>query len=119
MSYEIVEFHDIPIPVAKKYLEEYQETVTKYSEVPELIRSMLEYATQVSKCDPENAEKVYRELVNMGFKEITAAMIVNIRPRVLDELRTLLVFETEVPEEDVLKKVLELLDTYCPAEVQE
>lgn len=116
MSYEIIEFHDIPIPLAAKFLKEYLETMTKYGEIPELVRSMLEYATQLSKCSADNAEKAYRELINMGFKEITAAMIINIRPRIVDELRTLLVFESSIPDESVLKKVLEVLDTYCPLE---
>jgi len=116
LSYEIIEFHDIPIPIAAKFLKEYQEAMSKYSEIPELIRSMLEYATQLSKCSADNAEKAYREIINMGFKEITAAMIVNIRPRIVDELRTLLVFESSIPDESVLKKVLEILDVYCPLE---
>lgn len=116
MTYEIIEFHDIPIPMAAKFLKEYQEAMSKYSEIPELVRSMLEYATQLSKCSADNAEKAYREIINMGLKEITAAMIVNIRPRIIDELRTLLVFESSIPDESVLQKVLEVLDMYCPLE---
>ncbi len=115
MSYERVSFRDIPIPIAKKYIEEYIEMLRKLGlEEGSVAQSMLEYVSQFTKCDPDKAEELYEKLVkDLGFREITASMIINIVPTAIDELRTLLQFEPSVPEEDVLQKVLDLLEEYC------
>ncbi|RLG77964.1 MAG: hypothetical protein DRO12_00795 [Thermoprotei archaeon] len=113
MPYEILNYVELSIPQVKKLLEA---EIKKGDKVSELIQVVYEYAKELSHCPEDSAEKIMDELVNMGFKRITAAMIINIRPRIVDELRPLLVFESEIPEEEVLNKVLELLDKYCPLE---
>ena len=111
MPYEVVSYTEIPIPLVKKLLEE---EIRRREKVPNLLQSVYEHVKKLAYCPEEAAEKLMEELVSMGFKRITAAMIINIRPRILDELRTLLVFESRVPDEDVLNRVLELLDKHCP-----
>jgi len=118
LSYERISFRDIPIPLAKKYIEEYIETLRRYGlEEGSVTQSMYEYVSKFSKCDPERVEELYEKLVKeIGFKEVTASMIINIVPTTIDELRTLLQFEASVPDESVLSKVLELLKEYCSTE---
>ncbi len=132
MAYEIriVDYRDIPASVAKKFVDaEYEKYIggravegvgeTEREPIPEerreLLKRLKEYLDRVVKCDAENAEKLYQELLNLGLMEISAAMIVDIRPISIGELRTLLHFETRMPDEEVLRKILELLDQYCPA----
>jgi len=111
LSYEVVSYAEIPIPIVKRLLEE---EIRRREKVSNLLQSVYEHVKKLSYCSEGAAERLMEELTSMGFKRITAAMIINIRPRVLDELRTLLVFESRVPDEDVLNRVLELLDEYCP-----
>lgn len=116
MSYEILEFHDVPAPIAKKLLEEFVSQISQRERIPDIIQSMLEYTKTISKCDSEKAEQLYSELKKMNLKEVTIAMIINIRPKIVDELRTLLIFEDRIPDEEVLKEIIDLLDKYCPLE---
>ena len=118
MSYETVSYRDIPIPLAKKYLEEYIDTLKKHGfEVEQIVESMYEYTSTFTKCDPNRVEELFEKLTkDIGFKEVTAAMIINIVPTTIDELRTLLQFEASVPEEEVLSRVLEMLREYCTVE---
>lgn len=115
MSYDILGYHEIPGALARKFIKEYIERLRQRGEQPpELLVMLVQNLDKVSKCSEDSAERLYKELISMGFKEITASMIVDIRPMTIDELRMLLLFEPRVPDEDVLKKVLELLDQLCP-----
>ncbi len=111
MPLEVLEYKDVPLAMVKKIIEEEK---NKGVELPELVKLFEEYIDKVNKCDVERIEELYSKLKELGFRSETVAMMINIRPRILDELRILLVFEPTVPDEDVLKKVLELLDEYCP-----
>jgi len=118
LSYETISFRDIPIPLAKKYLEEYIELLKRSGlSVEQIVESMYDYASAFTKCDPDRVGELFEKLTkDIGFKEVTAAMIINIVPTVVDELRTLLQFEASVPEEEVLTKVIEMLKEYCTLE---
>lgn len=96
-----------------------------YSEVAELLKKLMdssesvssmitrvyEYASRMSRCS--RGGEVVNELVGMGFKEVTAVMLVNNCPRSLDEVRTLLNFEDRVPDAEVLDRALKLLSDCC------
>ncbi|MEL9939754.1 MAG: hypothetical protein QW632_00505 [Ignisphaera sp.] len=114
MPYEIIEYHDIPNSIAKRILEKYIANLR--GEASEIVKVTLEYLDKVEKCDYEKIENLYNELKKFGFKETTLAMILNILPRSVDELRALLVFEDRVPEEDVLKNVVEIISNTCKTE---
>jgi len=115
LSYEILGYREIPGSLARKFIKEYIEKLREKGEQPpELLVMLSQNLDKVSKCSEDSAEQIYQQLLSMGFKEITASMIVDIRPMTMDELRMLLLFEPRVPDEDVLKKVLELLDQLCP-----
>jgi len=117
LSLEIVSYRDVPLSIARKYIEKYLEKLRSIgvpdSELSTVI-SIHEYVVKFSKCQPEVAEELYGFLTNeIGFKQVTASMIINIVPTTLDELRMLLQFETSVPEEEVLQKILDVLRDKC------
>ncbi|MEM0371708.1 MAG: RNA polymerase Rpb4 family protein [Ignisphaera sp.] len=113
MPYRILGYRDIPNSIAKKILEEYLSKLHAVDVVAEPARSALEYLQIVSKCDPEKAEELIEKLQLMKLKDITIALILNICPSTLDELRMLLAFETVTPEETELNKILDLVKEYC------
>jgi len=120
LSLEIRSYEDIPIPLAKEYIEKYLERLRELG-VPDselsTVASIHEYTSKFSKCSPNDAKEIFEVLTKeIGFKHVTAAMIINIVPTTLDELRMLLQFEPQVPEEEVLEKVLELLRERCASE---
>uniref|UniRef100_A0A7J3N0A8 DNA-directed RNA polymerase subunit Rpo4 n=1 Tax=Ignisphaera aggregans TaxID=334771 RepID=A0A7J3N0A8_9CREN len=113
LSYRILNYRDIPNPIAKKILEEYLSKLYTVDVVAEPARSALEYLQIVSKCGPGKAEELVEKLQLMKLKDVTIALILNIRPTTLDELRMLLAFETVTPEETELNKILDLVKEYC------
>ncbi|MEM1682874.1 MAG: RNA polymerase Rpb4 family protein [Ignisphaera sp.] len=113
MPYRILGYRDIPNSIAKKILEEYLSKLHAVDVVAEPARSALEYLQIVSKCDPEKAKELIEKLQLMKLKDITIALILNICPSTLDELRMLLAFETVTPEETELNKILDLVKEYC------
>jgi DNA-directed RNA polymerase subunit F len=112
--YEVLEYHDIPNGIARKLIKEYAKKVG--GEISELVKTVIEYLDKVSKCSDDAAEEVYNELKKYGLKETSIAMIINIVPQSIDELRTLLVFEEKIPDEQILKNIVELLNSKCKSE---
>jgi len=111
MAYEVLEFHDIPNAVAKKLLEKYFQKLG--GNVSELARAVMEYLDRVVKCDEDVAEELYNELKKYGFKEASISMILNIIPQSIDELKALLVFEESIPDESVIKSIVEEINRSC------
>ncbi len=107
---KIINFKEIPIALIRKILT--RDRISE-GEAGDLQKRVLEYSEQISKCPPDLSEKIFNELVEMGFREITSAQIINICPKTIDELKTLLYFEQEVPDEEVLNRVLNLLKESC------
>uniref|UniRef100_A0A7J3QCT9 DNA-directed RNA polymerase subunit Rpo4 n=1 Tax=Ignisphaera aggregans TaxID=334771 RepID=A0A7J3QCT9_9CREN len=113
MPYEILEFHDIPNEIAKKILKEYIKKVSSYDIVPELVHVTIDYLNNVSKCDSEAVEALYKSLKNYNLKDATISIILNILPRSLEELKILLIFEDSVPDDTILNKIIETINQYC------
>jgi len=111
MVYEVLEFHDIPHAVAKKLLEKYSQKLG--GNISELARVVMEYLDKVVRCNENDVEELYNELKKYGFKEVTTSMILNIIPQSIDELRTLMVFEESIPDENVLKNVVDMINERC------
>jgi len=116
LSYVILEEHSIPNALAKKFLEEYVEMLSRMGfnvdESPTL-RKVLEYLDRVVNCPEDSAEELFEKLKMHGLKEETAAMILNVVPTSVDELRTLLFLESRVPEENVLDEIVKLVSERC------
>jgi len=106
MPREIIECKSIPIPVARKILEERIES----EESTDIQRKTYNYLLKFSKCNPEVAEQVYKELIEtFNLKDDTAAMLVNILPETIDEARIVLTVEDKVFTTEEVKKILQVL----------
>uniref|UniRef100_A0A7C4JJJ1 DNA-directed RNA polymerase subunit Rpo4 n=1 Tax=Ignisphaera aggregans TaxID=334771 RepID=A0A7C4JJJ1_9CREN len=115
LPYQIVDYRDIPNPIAKKILEEYLSKIRSYDISVELAKSALEYLQLLrTLCDPNKSEILMNKLrEEFKLRDTTIALIINIVPRTIDELRMLLAFETSVPEEDIQQRILEIVKEYC------
>ncbi len=117
MSYEILEYRDIPNSLAKKILGEYIAKISSKDIVPELIRVTHEYLSSNTKCDEDKGEKLYKELKAFNLKELTISLLINLLPKTIDELKFVVAtFEEKIPEEEILNKILDLLKQYCQTE---
>jgi len=80
-------------------------------ELDQLALRVEDYVRRFNKC--KRNKELVEELINRGFKEITATLIANIAPQKVEELRALTTFEAESLPEERLKEVLSLISSYC------
>jgi len=73
-----------------------------------LLRRVSEYLARASKC-VERAEQVREELVRLGLSRESSVVVVNVLPRDLSELRSLLLPADRRVDTSVLEKALEVL----------
>ncbi len=82
--------------------------------VPLLLVKTLSYLSKFAeKIPPEKAISLRKALRKYGLKEETIVMIINVCPKTLDELRTLLEIEEKVIDTETASEILELVKTYC------
>lgn len=81
----------------------------KDNELSATIERTIEYLSAVEKCTVEKASHLRAEIIKMGLKEETAAIIASICPSTLDELRSTLFLEEKTYSTDDLNKILELI----------
>ncbi|MEM2024943.1 MAG: RNA polymerase Rpb4 [Desulfurococcaceae archaeon] len=99
---------------ALNYLREYSERLRRETGTTSLLSSrVLEYLSKFSKLPAEKTNEFREKLNELGLKEGTAVMVMNICPKNLDELRPLLILEEKTPEPAVLDKIVELTKEYC------
>ncbi|RLE82209.1 MAG: hypothetical protein DRJ52_02625 [Thermoprotei archaeon] len=100
----------IAIPQAVRIIEEIKE---KYG-LSQLQEKVLEYLRKFSKIDGDHASELLNRLVKeFGLSEFSAVQVVNIMPKTVDELRTILAKETTkvfLPED--LEKMLSVINEY-------
>jgi DNA-directed RNA polymerase subunit F len=87
------------------------EIKSKGYELDQLAIRVNEYANKFNKC--KGAQSLVKELLEIGLKEISAVMIANIVPQNEDEVKALLNFEHEIPDAEVIKKILEKVKAHC------
>ncbi len=110
MSKRIISAEDITIPEALKLLEE---ALSKYETPEDVIHDALAYLRRFSKLDPESARNLVTELVTrFGIARTTAIQIVNIMPKHVEELRTILGLEKREFSEKELQEMLSIIDKY-------
>ncbi len=110
MSKKIVSIEDISIPEALKLLEE---TLSKFGISEIEISDILTYLRRFAKVSPEDAKKLIEELVTkFGIAKITAIQIVNIMPKHVEELRTILGLEKREFRDEELQEMLSIIDKY-------
>jgi DNA-directed RNA polymerase subunit F len=106
---EIIEERYIPIPMAKKIMEQFKELI---EENPIMAR-VYEYLSRFSKCDPDNAEKAFEELLKLGFSQFAAAMLINIVPRSVEEAKAILGDIDGGYSDEKIVKAVDIITHYC------
>jgi len=84
---------------------------SKGIELDSLSIRVSEYLHKFTKCD--KGEELVKALIEKGLNEITSVMIANIVPKNIDELRSLLNFETQTFNEEKLNEILALVNSFC------
>ncbi|MBS7606348.1 MAG: RNA polymerase Rpb4 family protein [Candidatus Bathyarchaeia archaeon] len=108
MPKKILKIQPITIPEVKVILESLGE-----ENLDQFQRRSLDYATKMSRLDPESAKKLMEELMSDGtLSEDEAVQIVNIMPKSIEELRVFLAGGRKIIETSKLERILELLDKY-------
>ena len=72
----------------------------------------LENVKKVIKLDKEKAEKMRRELEDLGLSEKSAVKITDVMPLGMDQLKLILVLEKKAVEEDTAKKAFEVVEKF-------
>lgn len=98
----------ISIPELKKILEDIQAK----RELSSIERVTLEYATRHSKIDYEKGENLKKELLDYGLPEEVVVQIVNIMPKSIEEIRSILAPLSKVFTTDEIKKIKEIIEKY-------
>ncbi|NPA23732.1 MAG: RNA polymerase Rpb4 [Crenarchaeota archaeon] len=110
MSKRIISVEDITIPEALKLLED---MLSRYGISEVEVSEVLTYLRRFSKTDAESAKKIVEELVSkFGIARMTAIQIVNIMPKYVEELRTILGLEKREFTDEELQEMLNIIDRY-------
>lgn len=71
-----------------------------------------EHAKKFSAISIEKAKKLKGELTDLGLSEKTAVKVVDVMPINEAQLRNVLIIEKKTVEEEMVKKILELVNQY-------
>ncbi len=114
LDVEIVEEKMVSNAEAYKLLKKVVDKIMeREGSVPILLSKTLEYLSKFSKIDPDSAQGLRKILEKYGLKQETIIMIMNICPKTIDELRTLLDFEEKVMETETIEEIIESIKPYC------
>ena len=105
---KIINYRNIPYSTVAKLI---RELIDKNVELDQLTMRVNEYVNKFNKC--QNAEELVAELKNLGLLEITSVMVANIAPKSVDNLKSLMNFEPDIPPEDKLEEIIELIKRKC------
>ncbi len=101
-------------PETLKYVEEYIERVrSETATSPPLALRVAEYLRKFSKIPLDRVSELRRKLEEMGLKEESVIMIVNICPKTVNELIAILQVEERSFEQELLEKIISILKEYC------
>lgn len=104
-------------PEALQILREHSEKEReKFGEASFIVQRVLEYLYKFNKISAEKAREFREKLELMGLREDSIVMIMNICPRTVDELLTLLVNEERSLEKEQLEEIIKLVNEYCTEE---
>jgi len=105
---EVISEKLITIAEVKKILEE----KAKNSELDSIQTITLEYARTFTKINEERVEEAKKLIKEKGLPEEIAIQILNIMPKSIEELRTILAPVERVFTTEELKEIVEKLDEY-------
>ena len=109
MPKSVLKSEEIPLPLVKKILSKRAKEMKK--ELMYQQRVALDYANKFSKMSPSNATKVLDKLMNKyGLSRLLAVQIINIAPRIVDELRILFQIDRSISlTEEQMNEIVELI----------
>lgn len=105
---KIINYRNIPYDTVARLI---RELIEKNVELDQLTMRVNEYVNKFNKCS--NAEELVSKLKSLGLLEITSVMIANIAPKTVGELKALMNFEADIPPEDKLNEIIELVKNMC------
>jgi len=105
---KIINYRNIPYSTVAELI---RELMDENVELDQLTMRVNEYVNKFNKC--QNAEELVAELKNLGLLEITSVMVANIAPKSVDNLKSLMNFEPDIPPEDKLEEIIELIKRKC------
>ncbi|MCC6012948.1 MAG: RNA polymerase Rpb4 family protein [Candidatus Verstraetearchaeota archaeon] len=108
MPKEIIKEKILTYSQVKKLLEERE----KEGGLNYLQKITYEYVSKLSKLDADKAEELMKKLEMEGISPIVAAQIVNIMPKTIDELRTILSTENKIFLPSDLERVLSIINSF-------
>ena len=112
---KVLKEKSITLAEVKKILED----KNKNEPLTTIEQTTLDYARKFAKIPYEKAIKLMEDLINLGVSEDIAIQIVNILPRTIEELRTIVMKREEREyEPEFLNKILELISQYKEEENQ-
>lgn len=88
----------------------------KEGTIPHLLSKTLKYLNKFSKIDPVTAKALRNKLEKYGLRKESIVMIINICPKTIDELMSILEIEKRVYEKEVLDEILEEVKNSCKEE---
>jgi len=104
-------------PETLEYVEKYIERVRNETATsPSLALRVAEYLRKFSKIPPDRVGELRGKLEEMGLKEESVVMIINICPKTVNELIGILQVEERSFEQEFLEKIISTLKDYCPEE---
>lgn len=98
---------------ALMYLKKYEDNIKIAGSMPLLVTRVVEYLSKFSKIPIEKAPELREKLAAKGLKEKTIVMVMNICPKTVDELRSLMELEDKVYESSFLEELVSILSEYC------
>jgi len=106
---EIVKEEEVTLPKVKKILELRQEM----GELSYIQKVTLDYAIKLSKLPEEKAEALLEQLMNKAsLPRPLAVQIVNVMPKTIDELRTILAGQSKVYLPSEMEKILSIINEF-------
>ncbi|RLG82124.1 MAG: hypothetical protein DRO09_01015 [Thermoprotei archaeon] len=105
---KITDYKNVPYG---KILDVIKELLLSGRELDQIALRVNEYVNKFNKCS--NYESALKKLLELGLKDVTAVLIVNIVPSTIDELKPLMNFEGEVPSKDKLEEIIKVIKSEC------
>jgi len=101
-------------PETLEYVEKYIERIrSEMGTAPPLALRVLEYLHKFSKIPSDRVSEVRSNLEELGLKEESIVMIMNICPKSADDLKAILQVEEKILEQEFLEKIISVIKDHC------
>mgnify|MGYP000495220521 CR=1 FL=1 len=115
MPKEVVKEEEISLPKVRKILEMRQEM----GELSHVQKVTLDHVAKLSRLSEEKADALVEQLTSKAsLPRSLAVQVVNIMPKTVDELRTILAGQSKVYLPSEMEKILSILDEFREDQLQ-